>query len=53
MASKCYCCENGAKKTMNHLLLLSLIANKLWRHFALYEGLNIDGDNLSNVMKKW
>jgi len=53
VVSKCYCCETGEMETMSHLLLTTLIAQKLWKQFASCAGVIISELTLQQLIFKW
>ncbi|KAK6803975.1 hypothetical protein RDI58_001759 [Solanum bulbocastanum] len=48
-----YCCEKYAQETMSHLFLTAPITQKLWGFFATCAGINMEGEQLQLVVKKW
>ncbi|XP_055804681.1 uncharacterized protein LOC129873581 [Solanum dulcamara] len=47
------CCQEPKQETLSHIFLTSSIASKLWRSFANFAGINIDGLQLFQVFHKW
>ncbi|KAH0669175.1 hypothetical protein KY289_023668 [Solanum tuberosum] len=53
IVSRCWCCEQFEEETMSHLFLTSSIANRLWKQFAIFAGLNIKGMHLQLLITTW
>ncbi|KAH0730009.1 hypothetical protein KY289_001197 [Solanum tuberosum] len=53
LVSRCWCCEQYHQETMEHLFLTAPVAIKLWKHFADFVGIVVEGKHLHHVMKSW
>ncbi|KAH0778130.1 hypothetical protein KY290_004557 [Solanum tuberosum] len=51
--SRYWCCEQYKQETMEHLFLTASIATKLWKHFANFAGIVVEGKRLYHLMKVW
>ncbi|KAG5628246.1 hypothetical protein H5410_013464 [Solanum commersonii] len=53
MVSRCWCCEGYNQETMSHLFLTAPITVRLWKQFANFARINIDGLQLHQLVKEW
>ncbi|KAH0713632.1 hypothetical protein KY289_009591 [Solanum tuberosum] len=53
IVSRCWCCDRKEEETITHLFLTAPIATKLWRFFANYAGINIEGMHLQQLINAW
>uniref|UniRef100_M1BF38 RNase H family protein n=1 Tax=Solanum tuberosum TaxID=4113 RepID=M1BF38_SOLTU len=53
IVSRCWCCDTKVEETMTHLFLTAPIATRLWRQFAIFAGINIDGMHLQQLIITW
>ncbi|KAH0734680.1 hypothetical protein KY285_010387 [Solanum tuberosum] len=53
IASRCWYCDRKKEETMTHLFLTAPIDNRLWRYFALFVGINIEGMHLQQLIISW
>lgn len=53
LVSRCWCCEKKEEETMSHLFLTAFIANRLWRQFANFAGIHMEGMHLQQVIITW
>ncbi|KAH0636380.1 hypothetical protein KY290_036818 [Solanum tuberosum] len=53
LVSRCWCCEKKKEETMTHLFLTASIANRLWKQFAGFAGIHMDGMHLEQLIIAW
>ncbi|KAH0669679.1 hypothetical protein KY289_024172 [Solanum tuberosum] len=53
IVSRCWCCEEKAEETMANLFLTAPIATKLWRHFAIFTGIDIEDMHWKQIIMTW
>ena len=50
---QCWCYETQQIKTMSNLFLTSSIAQKLWKYFVSWAGLDTEGRNSMKMIKRY
>jgi len=53
VVSRCWCCDEKKEETMSHIFLTASLANKLWRQFANFAGVRIEGMHLQQLIIEW
>lgn len=51
--SRCWCCEGYSHETMTHLFLTAPIAKQLWEYFTNTTEIQVDGNQLHLMIKRW
>ncbi|KAH0697743.1 hypothetical protein KY289_015225 [Solanum tuberosum] len=53
IVSRCWCCEVKAEETMTYVFLTAPITKRLWRHFAIFAGINMEDMHLQQLIIQW
>lgn len=53
MVSRCWYCENKVEEIIKHIFLTAPIAEKLWRYFANFVGIAMEGRHLQQLINTW
>lgn len=53
IVSKCPCCDVATVENLNHLFLISPLAQMLWRHFVTCARFSLQGEQLIATIQDW
>lgn len=53
VVSRCYFYEKKEAETMSHLFLTAPTAQKLWKQFVNFKGIQVEGRHLQQLIYAW